>query len=306
MFGSRNISYFNGYFLFILALIIGSLHYDALFRYPSNIIALAMIGLISREFSNFKSNHSTLILIHDLQFIFKFSIRHNMKFSVSMSVYENDSPTFFKVAFDSIIQQTIIPSEVVLVVDGPIPNSLKDAIIIYEKRYDFLIVIWLKENKGHGLARKIGVENCSYEIVALMDSDDISVPNRFEKQINCLKENPVLSIVGGYIEEFNNDPNDKVGLREVPLDNEKICEYLKSRSPMNQVSVMFRKSDVINAGGYLDWHFNEDYYLWIRMYLNGFIFKNIPEILVKVRVGRNMYKRRGGIKYFVSEYKLQE
>ena len=115
-----------------------------------------------------------------------------------MSVYENDSPTFFKVAFDSIIKQTIVPSEVILVVDGPIPDPLKDAIVIYEKRYDFLIVIWLKENKGHGLARKIGVENCSFEIVALMDSDDISMPNRFEKQLNCLKEDSELSIVGLY------------------------------------------------------------------------------------------------------------
>jgi glycosyltransferase involved in cell wall biosynthesis len=229
-----------------------------------------------------------------------------MKFSVSMSVYENDSPIFFKAAFDSILNQTIIPSEVVLVVDGPIPNSLKDVVITFEKDYEDIIVIWLDENKGHGLARKIGVENCSHEIVALMDSDDLSVPDRFEKQIDCLKNDPALSIVGGYIEEFLDNPENKVGLRVVPLSNDKILHNLKLRSPMNQVSVMFRKSDVISAGGYLDWHFNEDYYLWIRMFLKGCTFKNIPETLVKVRIGKNMYRRRGGIKYFVSEYKLQK
>lgn len=229
-----------------------------------------------------------------------------MKFSVSMSVYENDSPIFFKAAFDSILNQTIIPSEVVLVVDGPISNSLKDVVITFEKDYEDIIVIWLDENKGHGLARKIGVENCSHEIVALMDSDDLSVPDRFEKQIDCLKNDPALSIVGGYIEEFLDNPENKVGLRVVPLSNDKILHNLKLRSPMNQVSVMFRKSDVISAGGYLDWHFNEDYYLWIRMFLKGCTFKNIPETLVKVRVGKNMYRRRGGIKYFVSEYKLQK
>ena len=131
--------------------------------------------------------------------------------------------------------------------------------------------------------------------------DDLSVPDRFEKQIDCLKNDPALSIVGGYIEEFLDNPENKVGLRVVPLSNDKILHNLKLRSPMNQVSVLFRKSDVISAGGYLDWHFNEDYYLWIRMFLKGCTFKNIPETLVKVRIGKNMYRRRGGIKYFVSE-----
>ena len=226
-------------------------------------------------------------------------------FSVSMCVYGGDNAEHFRLAVDSVLNQTIQPDEVVLVVDGPVPSVLEAVILEYEKLPCFK-VIRLKENQGHGIARRTSLENCTYDIVALMDADDISVPTRFEKQLSALSSDLSLSIVGGNISEFVDLENHIVGYRNVPSSDEDIKEYLKKRCPMNQVTVMFRKKDVEQAGGYLDWYCEEDYYLWIRMCLQNMRFANIPEVLVHVRVGKEMYRRRGGLRYFKSEMKLQK
>ncbi|MCY1634885.1 glycosyltransferase [Marinifilum sp. D737] len=227
-------------------------------------------------------------------------------FSVSISVYKNDNITFFKDAIESIIHQTLIPNEIILVVDGPVYDNMKSVIKGYDQNLDILKVIWLDENMGHGNARRIGLENCTNNLVALMDSDDISLPDRFAKQIECFKRHPEVSIVGGYIDEFIDSTNNIVGRRLVELTDLDIKKYLKSRCPMNQVTVMFKKSDIIEVGGYIDWYNNEDYYLWARMCLADKIFMNLDEVLVHVRVGNEMYKRRGGWKYFKSEQELQK
>ena len=225
-------------------------------------------------------------------------------FSVSMCVYGKDHPEWFKTAVESILNQSVKPTEIILVVDGPVPENLKYTICAYESVPGFR-VIWLPENVGHGNARRIGLENCTYDLVALMDADDISVSDRFERQLALFQENPKLSAVGGHIAEFIGHTEYIVGCRIVHSSSYEICRDLRKRCPMNQVTVMFRKSDVIAAGGYLDWYCNEDYYLWVRMYLKGMKFANSDHVLVNVRVGEDMYKRRGGWKYFVSEWKLQ-
>lgn len=230
---------------------------------------------------------------------------NEMKFSVSMCVYKNDNPNFFHEALESIINQSIIPNEIVLVVDGPVPKSIESIIQLYEKK-DFFNVIRLPENVGHGNARRIGLENCKNELVALMDADDISLSDRFERQIECFSEDSSLSIVGSNIKEFIDKTDNIVGIREVPEEDAEIKVYLKKRCPFNQMTVMFKNSEVQKAGGYKDWYHNEDYYLWIRMYLNGSKFKNLKKCLVLVRVGDEMYQRRGGYKYFISEAKLQK
>jgi hypothetical protein len=121
-----------------------------------------------------------------------------------------------------------------------------------------------------------------------------------------LNSDTELSIVGGNISEFVDIEEQIVGYRNVPSKDDDIKKYLKKRCPMNQVTVMFRKKDVEQAGGYLDWYCEEDYYLWIRMCLQNMRFANIPEVLVHVRVGKEMYRRRGGLRYFKSEMKLQK
>jgi glycosyltransferase involved in cell wall biosynthesis len=225
-------------------------------------------------------------------------------FSVSMCVYGGDNAEHFKLAVDSILHQSIQPNEVVLVVDGPVPRHL-DAVISEYEQLPCFKVIRLKENRGHGIARRTCLSNCSYNIVALMDADDISVPRRFEKELDVLLNHDNLSIVGGDIAEFIDRPENIVGYRKVPSEDKEIKEYLKKRCPMNQMTVMFRKGDVESVGGYLDWYCEEDYYLWIRMALANMKFANVSDVLVNVRVGKEMYQRRGGWKYFKSEAWLQ-
>ena len=231
-------------------------------------------------------------------------------FSVSMCVYGGDNPDHFDAALNSVIQQTVQPHEIVLTVDGPIPDAIESVIEKYRNRLAEIEmvfqVIYLEKNMGHGEARRICFKHCSYDLIALMDADDLSVSERFEKQLACFKQKPELSIVGGNIQEFIGTLDYCVGKRIVPETDAAIKLYMKKRCPMNQMTVMFRKDAVRQAGGYLDWYCDEDYYLWIRMALNGCCFGNVPENLVNVRVGEEMYQRRGGWRYFKSEAKLQK
>lgn len=228
-----------------------------------------------------------------------------MNFSVCMSVYKNDKPTDFLVAVRSIYNQTTVPNDIVLVVDGPVGNELKSAISELEKEIPVMNVIWLPTNQGHATARQTGLLAAKCELVAVMDADDISVPNRFEKQLEIFAQQPDVTVVGGLIHEFIGTPQNVVGKRIVPEQDVDIKEYLKSRCPMNLVTVMMRKSHLEKVGGYIDWYCEEDYYLWIRLALAGYKFYNIQENLVDVRVGEEMYQRRGGWKYFKSEASLQ-
>lgn len=232
---------------------------------------------------------------------------HHVPFSVAMSVYKSDNPDFFDRALSSITdEQTIIPNEIVLVVDGPVNAEINAVIDKYEGKYEIFKVIRLEQNGGLGKALKIAVENSSNELIARMDSDDVSVSTRFEEQLKYFAMNPEIDIVGGDITEFIGEENNIVGKRSVPLSNESIREYMKTRCAMNHVSVMYKKKAVESAGGYQDWFWNEDYYLWIRMWLNGAVFANTGSGLVNVRVGEEMYQRRGGSKYFESEKGLQD
>lgn len=228
-------------------------------------------------------------------------------FSVSMCVYGGDNPEFFDAAVESVVRQSVPPAEIVLTVDGPIPQTIQAVIDKYRstlKEISFQ-VIYLERNMGHGQARRTSFDHCTHQLIALMDADDLSLPERFQKQLDCFAANPGLDIVGGTIQEFVDVPEQVAGRRVVPLTDGEIKDYMKRRCPMNQMTVMFQKAAVAQAGGYLDWYCDEDYYLWIRMALAGKKFANLPDVLVYVRVGREMYSRRGGWRYFRSEAKLQ-
>lgn len=230
---------------------------------------------------------------------------NNPRFSVCMSVYKNDKPADFLTAVRSIYNQTVAPNEVVLVVDGPVGDELKEAIATLQAEIAVLNVIRLSTNQGHAIARQAALMAAKNELVAVMDADDIAVPNRFEKQLKVFDEYSEVSVVGGLINEFIGTPENVVGTRIVPEQDADIKAYLKSRCPMNQQTVMFRKKDIEAVGGYKHWYCEEDYYLWIRLALAGYQFYNIQENLVDVRVGEEMYQRRGGWRYFKSEASLQ-
>lgn len=237
----------------------------------------------------------------------KIDLNKHEPFSVAISVYKSDNPIYFDRALSSITDlQTIKPDEVVLVVDGPVSKDIDLVIKKYEDKYPFFNVIRLETNGGLGNALKIAVENAKYDLIARMDSDDVSVNTRFAEQLRFFVNNPDIDIVGGDITEFIDKESNVVGKQSVPKSNYEIREYMKTRCAMNHVSVMYKKASVINAGGYQDWFWNEDYYLWIRMWLNGAKFANTGTVLVNVRVGEEMYQRRGGSEYFNSEKGLQD
>lgn len=223
-----------------------------------------------------------------------------MKFSVLISVYKNEKTDYFRQAMESLLSQTVTPDQIVLVRDGEVYEELQNAINDYVERYPSVITyLPLEQNGGLGNALKQGLLLCRNELVARMDSDDISVSNRFERQLAFFAEHPDVDIVGGNISEFMNSPDAIVDYRIVPQSHDDIVSYLKSRSPFNHVTVMFKKSAVENAGSYEPFYLFEDWYLWARMFLSGAKFANIDAVLVNVRVF-DMANRRGGMKYYRS------
>lgn len=226
-------------------------------------------------------------------------------YSVCMAVYKNDSPVFFRSAFDSMVCQTIPPNEIILFIDGPIKQDLEEEISRCRQIYLSLQILRSPQNKGLAAGRQAGIEAAQNDIVVFMDSDDIASTDRVEKQMGYMIAHPETDIIGGQIEEFIDNVDHIVGKRVVPLHNADILRYMKSRCPMNMMTIMARKSAILAVGGFLDWHYNEDYYLWIRLALAGYTFANLDETLVHVRVGEEMYQRRGGWKYFKSERGIQ-
>jgi glycosyltransferase involved in cell wall biosynthesis len=228
-------------------------------------------------------------------------------FSVAMSVYKNDNPIFFDRALQSITEnQKVMPTEIVIIVDGPVDEKINAVIEKYSEKYGNLNVIRLDKNAGLGNALKLAIENAKYELIARMDSDDVSAPNRFEQQLEIMTKNSAVDIVGGDISEFIGDENNIVAKRKVPILDKEIKEYLKTRCPFNHMTVMYKRSAVLKSGNYIDLFYNEDYWLWIRMVENNCIMANTGTILVNARVGEDMYKRRGGKQYFNSEMFLQK
>ena len=190
-----------------------------------------------------------------------------------------------------------------MVVDGQIPNELEQVINEYR---DSLDILRLEKNSGLGIALQQGLLKCKYPLVARMDSDDISLPNRFELQLKEFENNPNLTIVGGYIQEFDSQTNEKTSIRKVPLEDMQIKQYLKIRSPFNHPTVMFKKEDILKAGNYQTFYQMEDYYLWARLVKANYQMKNIPEILLNFRTDKNMFARRGSYKYFKSNKEVSK
>lgn len=220
-------------------------------------------------------------------------------FSVLMSVYYKEKPVFFDRALESIYNQTVKASEWVIVKDGEISEELQAVIDKYKQLEDVNIKeVPLDENKGLGIALSIGIPECSNELIARMDTDDIAVPNRFELQLNEFLNNPDLDICGGQIIEFETDENISVAERRVPLTHDEIARYQKSRSAFNHMTVMYKKSKVLEAGNYKDCPLMEDDMLWVDMIMAGANCMNLDVYLCRVRTNLDMIARRGGLKYY--------
>lgn len=229
------------------------------------------------------------------------------KYSVLMSVYYKENPIWLKESIESMLKQTVKCDEFVIVKDGKLTNELNNIINGYVKKYrDLFKVIELKENKGLGIALKIGLENCKNEFVARMDADDYSVPERCEKELEMFEKNSDLHIIGSNIAEFTENIENVISYRRLPVNDKEIKQFSKTRNPFGHPSVMFKKSKVMEAGNYRNYYLCEDYDMWIRMIKCNANCYNFKEILVYMRISKDFYKRRGGIKYLKTILKFKK
>lgn len=219
-------------------------------------------------------------------------------FSVLMSVYYKESPIYLKQSLDSIFTQTVQANQVVLVKDGPLTPELDAVVAEYSTRYSELDIVPLSANRGLGLALAEGLLHCHFELIARMDADDIAREDRFELQLLEFEKNPQLDICGSYVTEFEVDANNIVTRRRVPLSDVECKKYQKRRDAFNHMTVMYKKSTVLAAGSYQHCPLMEDTLLWVNMFKNGATAMNIDDYLVNVRIGKDMYERRGGWEYF--------
>lgn len=228
-----------------------------------------------------------------------------MKFSVLMSLYYHEQPKYLSECFDGLAIQTVPADEIVLVFDGLLTPELEKVVEDYQNILP-LKIIRLSENVGLGRALNHGLEYCTYEWVFRMDTDDVCIPNRFKKQCDFIMQNSEISLLGGQIAEFQCNLNELKNIRRVPEIDHEIRIFAKKRNPFNHMTVAFRKSIIQSIGGYYHHLYMEDYNLWLRLLSQNVIVANLPDILVYVRIGEknNMLKRRRGIYYINSEWKL--
>lgn len=229
----------------------------------------------------------------------------NKMFTVLLSVYDKENPSFLIECLDSVLAQSISPTEIILIKDGLLTDNLDRVISQYSMKVPILKVIELPINQGLGRALNEGLKHCSTDIIIRMDTDDIAKSDRFEKQVAIFENNSDIDVVGSWIDEFEEDVCNIISRRKLPEFHEEVYNFAKSRSPINHPTVAFRKEAVVAAGGYKHFPFFEDYYLWVRMLMNGAKFYNIQESLLYFRFSPNMFKRRGGWKYALSELKFQ-
>lgn len=222
-----------------------------------------------------------------------------IKFSVLMSVYYKEKPEWLEFSLSSVLDQTLLPNEIVIVKDGPIDDELNLVIDEYSNKNPELFKVYsLNKNVGLGPALNYGMKQCQYDLIARMDSDDYIVPERFEKQLSIYKENPEYAIVGSYSAEFTDDINEVVAIHSVPQHDGDIKKFMRRRCGILHATVIYRKSAVLKCGGYHDVHLFEDYDLFMRM-TREYNMKayNIQESLYYTRVNKDFYKRRGGMDY---------
>lgn len=226
------------------------------------------------------------------------------EYAVLLPVYYKDEASQFFRAALSMLNQSIMPSQLVIVCDGPLTDELEEALTRIEDKAALegveATLVKLDKSKGLGNALNIGLKYCKQDFVARMDSDDISRPKRCEQELLALTDKS-LDLVGGCIEEFDAVPGDLGRIRNVPITLEEIIEYSKRRNPFNHMTVMFNKNSVVQAGGYQHCPGHEDYWLWVRMISNGSKCENLPDVLVDVCVGGGMLDRRGGFRYLCSQ-----
>ena len=224
-----------------------------------------------------------------------------VNFSVLMPVYHGDKPELFDMALNSIKKNTVQPTQIVVVIDGPLSSALEKTLQAHlDDRFE---LVRIERNQGIVNALNTGLSYCKEELVARCDADDENYDKRFELQLNAFEKDPQLSVLGGHIIERGDD---RIYHRNVPILTEAISKHIKLRNPLNHMTVMFKKSDVLAVGKYPDIMYREDYALWGKLHGNGYKLSNLDMVLVFASGGMDMYKRRGKPADIPHEWKLQK
>ena len=222
-------------------------------------------------------------------------------FTVLLPIFQRDDlfSNFSKV-LQSIYQNTVLPSDVFLLIDGKLNNNFYRLINLQQKKYNFKI---LKSEKV-GLANILnkGINKVSTKWIARMDGDDICEKNRFKNSLKFM--NFDYDLFGGQIKEIESK-SDFYFVKEVPCTSEKIIKMIKYRNPFNHMTVFYKTDFAKKIGGYPDLYLKEDYAFWIKFIYNGAKIGNMNKIVVRVKTD-GMYDRRSGFKYYVSEFILQK
>lgn len=216
-----------------------------------------------------------------------------LRYSVLMTVFKNDNPKFFREALQSIIYQTSAPNEIVIVKDGPITQVLQEVIdSVMLEQYVNVVQVQLDKNVGLGLALNAGIQIAKNDYLARMDADDISCPERCEKEMAEFEADPNLDIVGCPVLEFSGCTANIVGKRDVPKSNEEIHQFVRRRDPFNHPTVIIKKDSLVHCGGYSNYRKNQDTDLWLRMLNSGCKGKNLQEALLYFRFDESTYRKR--------------
>lgn len=225
-----------------------------------------------------------------------------MQFSVLISIYNKENPIWFREALDSVFAQTIHPTEIVLVEDGPLTPELYAVIDEYKEKYPIFNIVKNETNLGLGFALRNGVNAAKYDILARMDTDDIIPPHRFATQLAKMEEG--YDVVSCWSTLFLNDMNNVIAVKTRPEHHNDIVKLAHKRSPVCHAAAFMRKSAVLEAGNYQHRQHYEDYNLWVRMILKGAKFYNVQESLYDVRTTKAQLNRRAGFSFLKNELKF--
>ena len=229
------------------------------------------------------------------------------KISVLFPVYIKDKPPWVRMSLESLLNQTLLPHEIVVIYDGPVTREVDNVVISTSQNALPVIfnIIKIPNNIGLGNALNIGIKNAQNELLARMDADDVAEPDRFRIQAVRISARQDNAILGGQTIEYDEQMSTVISKRIVPLGSESIRKTLSIINPMNHMTIVYKKSVVLSVGGYTEVKFYEDYLLWHKISQAGWALDNVPEVLVRVRAGENMINRRRGLKVFSGELKFQ-
>ena len=232
-----------------------------------------------------------------------------MTISVLISVYKKENPEYLKQALESIwASQTLDPDQIVLVEDGPLPKELEEEIDNSKLRIEnssstVMTVVKLPENGGLTKALNVGLKYVTGDLIARMDSDDISEPHRFERQVKYLEEHPEVDIISGSLQEFDSE-NECLNVRQYPQTHEECVKFMVKACPLAHPAVMMRRR-IFDDGLKYDerYRMSQDIKLWYDAVLAGYKLGNISEVALFFRREGDVFRRRSRAKAW-NEFKI--